>query len=207
MESDYLKLLWNSRKTILRLLEIQKYAVSSYHLSFEDFLEWAEGDSIRTNKEAMTLVLSKERPKPEKVVIMWLADGKLGENIQNVLFRMNKEESNRAIVIVDDGVTPSANALIKNLARKKIRIETSLLRELQFVITDHEYVPEHKLCGPKIKNEILKAYGIKINEMPAIKINDPAIKHLGAYKGQLVQIIRESDTQPGNKIITYRAVV
>jgi len=43
--------------------------------------------------------------------------------------------------------------------------------------------------------------------MPEIKFYDPAIKHLGATKGQLVKITRDSETQPGYKSITYRVVV
>jgi len=204
-----LKMIWKSRVTLLKILTQQGCDTTSYDISWEEFEAWAGNDDMRTNKDAMTLVL--DSPKIQgpfaKIMIIWLADSKLGENIQNVLWKMEKEACNRSIVVVNDGVTPSATALIRNLNRQKIRIETSLLKELQFAVADHEYVPKHEICTAKAKHSILRAYGVKPSQLPAIKIGDPAIKHLGASKNQLIKIVRDSDTQPGKKVITFRTVV
>jgi len=204
---DYIEQLWKSRETLISILKRQKYDVEEYSITLDEFKEWAGNDDIRTIKDALTLILTKELPKQDKLLIMWLGDGKLGENLQMILSKMNYEGCSRSIIIVDVGVTPSAKSLIRNLARKKIFVEVSTMIEMQFSVLDHEYVPLHELCNNTIKNNVLKAYGIKTSQMPEIKFYDPAIKHLGATKGQLVKITRDSETQPGYKSITYRVVV
>ena len=204
--TDYIEQLWRSRETLISILQKQKYDVEEYSITLEEFKEWAGDDDIRTIKDALTLVLSKNKPKKDKLLIMWLGDAKLGENLQMVLSKMNHEGCSRAIIIVDIGVTPSAKALIRNLSRKKTFIEVSTIIETQFSVLDHEYVPPHELCNVSTKSAVLKAYGIKTSQMPEIKSCDPAIKHLGATKGQLVKITRDSETQPGCKAITYRIV-
>lgn len=44
-------------------------------------------------------------------------------------------------------------------------------------------------------------------QLPNIKSDDVMIKYLGAIRGQLIEIIRKSDTDPNSLIISYRFVV
>ena len=198
--------LWKSRETVIKMLITRGYdEAEEYSLDYETFKQWAEeGETdIRAIKEALTLIFIKEK---KNVLVTWLSDAKLGENLQLILSKMGSNIT-RAIVIVDVGVTPSAKAIIKTLAKKKIYIDVFTITETQFNLIDHEYIPKHEIKTKKEKKSLLKAYGITQADMPHIKTTDPVIKYLGATKGQLIKITRESDTQPGYKTIAYRIVV
>jgi len=72
-------------------------------------------------------------------------------------------------------------------------------------ITKHNLVPEHIIISEKDKKELLNRYNIEANQLPKIHDEDPVILSIGAKSGQIVKIIRKSDTA---KIATaYRLVV
>jgi len=72
-------------------------------------------------------------------------------------------------------------------------------------IDKHNLVPEHIIISEKEKQELLKQYNIEANQLPKILDEDPVILSIGAKSGQIVKIIRKSDTA---KIATaYRLVV
>jgi len=58
----------------------------------------------------------------------------------------------------------------------------------------HDLVPKHELLNEKDKEELLKQYGIELKQLPRILVSDPAIKELGAKVGDVVKIVRKSET-------------
>ncbi len=61
-------------------------------------------------------------------------------------------------------------------------------------ITKHEFVPKHIILSEKKKEEVLKEYKIKLKQLPRISISDPVIKILNAKIGDVIKIIRKSET-------------
>ena len=51
----------------------------------------------------------------------------------------------------------------------------------------------------------MKRYKIKENQLPKILTKDPVAKYLGLKKGDVVKIIRDSET--AGKYVTYRITV
>lgn len=72
-------------------------------------------------------------------------------------------------------------------------------------ITKHELVPKHIVLSEKEKEELLKKYGITLRQLPRILLSDPVIKALNAKVGDVVKIIRKSETAGESEY--YRVVV
>jgi DNA-directed RNA polymerase subunit H len=72
-------------------------------------------------------------------------------------------------------------------------------------ILNHELVPKHILLSEKEKEEVMRMYGIKkLTQLPRILKSDPVVKRLNAKPGDLIKIIRKSDT--AKESIYYRVV-
>jgi len=77
--------------------------------------------------------------------------------------------------------------------------------KIEIDITKHELVPEHIILSAEEKKKLLKELKIKLSDLPRIKVNDPAIKHLNPKPGDVVKIIRRSPT--AGEYVYYRVVV
>ena len=114
----------------------------------------------------------------------------------------------RDIPKIDSGILIIAGKLTQQAKQKidevntQIRVEVFTEGELVVNITKHELVPKHILLNPDQKNELLKRYNIKQSQLPKIFVTDPVAKYLGLKRGEVVKIVRVSET--AGKYITYR---
>ena len=67
----------------------------------------------------------------------------------------------------------------------------------------HDLVPEHDIIEDKEIGEIEKEYGINREQLPKIKAGDPAAKAIGARPGDVIRIVRESETAGRHVIFRY----
>jgi DNA-directed RNA polymerase subunit H len=72
-------------------------------------------------------------------------------------------------------------------------------------IEEHSLVPKHEKINDKEKKELLEKYQITVKELPKIMKKDPVVKELGAKPGDVIKIIRKSET--AGQAIFYRCVV
>ncbi|MHC1567359.1 MAG: DNA-directed RNA polymerase subunit H [Candidatus Syntropharchaeia archaeon] len=72
-------------------------------------------------------------------------------------------------------------------------------------LMDHEMVPEHVLLSEEEAEEVLRRYDIKKEQLPKIKASDPIAREIGAKPGDIVKIIRKSQT--AGRSISYRLTI
>ena len=133
----------------------------------------------------------------------YIHDPKLNNNII-----LKFVETMRGLGRIDSGIIIYSGKLTQQAKQKieeintQIRVETFTVGELVVNISRHELVPKHILLNPEEKNELLKRYNIKQSQLPKIFTHDPVAKYLGLKRGDVVKIIRVSET--AGKYITYR---
>ena len=83
-----------------------------------------------------------------------------------------------------------------------IHLEEKMTKKDQLT---HTLVPEHVKLSDKERQELLDKYHVTLRELPKIKKDDPAIRHLELKEGDLVQIQRVSPTAGSS--VFYRGVI
>jgi|694.fasta_scaffold53177_3 DNA-directed RNA polymerase I, II, and III subunit RPABC1 len=203
--SGILEKLWKSRNTILEILEDRGFEIpDSDKLSLEEFIDWAGEDDEKTIRNAMTLLYEKE--DEEKILVYWPIEPSLGTNVKIIYKEMVEKNIKKSIIVINTKVTSQSNKFIRDIAKLNYILYIYTLAETQFNITKHRLVPQHIICTPSEKKKLLADYSINTKQLPCIKSSDVMIRHLGAKKDQIIKIIRDSETQPGYKTISYRVV-
>ncbi|KAF4126637.1 DNA-directed RNA polymerases I, II, and III subunit RPABC1 [Geosmithia morbida] len=108
------------------------------------------------------------------------------------------------IMVTHVALSPAARkslASIEGLAKIECFLEDDLLVN----ITHHELVPRHVVLSRDEKSALLKRYRLKETQLPRILQKDPVARYLGLKRGQVVKIIRTSET--AGRYASYRLCV
>eukprot|EP00923_Selenidium_pygospionis_P008801 GHVN01015045.1.p1 GENE.GHVN01015045.1~~GHVN01015045.1.p1 ORF type:complete len:187 (+),score=35.48 GHVN01015045.1:3-563(+) len=143
----------------------------------------------------------------EKKIIVYFADElakRVGvKPIQDLTEKMEERVIQRAILVTQLPLTPFAKEAVSEAAPKNI-IESFLESDLLVNITRHELVPKHTPLSDAEKAALLSRYKIKETMLPRMMGDDPVARYYGLSKGQVVKIIRPSET--AGRYVTYRYV-
>lgn len=72
-------------------------------------------------------------------------------------------------------------------------------------ISKHSFVPKHIKLTEEEVQDLLTKYNVSIKQLPAIHKTDPSIRELNAKIGDVIKIMRKSQT--AGEYLFYRAVV
>jgi len=125
------------------------------------------------------------------------------KEMRNFIQYVDSNNFHTGIFITLAPVTPSALKIIPTILPKII--ESFQEQELLVNITRHELVPKHVLLSGEEKRQLLKRYRLKETQLPRIQHVDPVSRYLGLRRGQVVKIIRKSET--AGRYATYRLVI
>ena len=114
---------------------------------------------------------------------------------------MKDAKADSGIIVISGQLTSQAKQKMIDI-NYELQVECFNISELMVNITEHSYVPKHILLTKEEKKMLLKRYKIKEHQLPKILTTDPVAKYLGLKKGDVVKIIRDSET--AGKYVTYR---
>ena len=126
-------------------------------------------------------------------------------SVQEYAQRMKEEKVSRAIIVVQQHMTPFARQSLLETERSKYHMEQFHEQELLVNITEHVLVPQHQLLSDDEKKALLERYKVKDGQLPRIQVHDPVARYYGLKRGMVVRIIRPSET--AGRYCTYRVCV
>lgn len=109
------------------------------------------------------------------------------------------------IFITIGPVTTAALRAFEPLADRGITAEHFREEDLLVNITRHELVPKHVLLSDEEKKILLDRYRLRETQLPRIQYGDPVARYLGLKRGNVVKIIRKSET--AGRYASYRWVL
>ncbi|XP_034235597.1 DNA-directed RNA polymerases I, II, and III subunit RPABC1-like [Thrips palmi] len=203
-----IKQLWRVKKTIMQLCHDRGYLVTQDELdeTLDEFKEMYKlnrsvADQPLRNKLRMLFTHSTT---DEKLFVFFSEEKVLRKpNIVGYVQEMQKEQVGKALLIVQDTLTPVAKKAVVDF-NPTYSLEVFLEKELLVNIMDHELVPKHIVLSPQEKEDLFEKYKLNENLLMRMQAFDPVAKYYGLRRGQVVKIIRKSET--AGRYVSYRLV-
>ena len=197
--------LFRIRKTVCKMLNARGYLVAQAELD-RDKDSFTEEFGEDPRRDALTLQFDLREDPTQHIFVFFPDEEKVGvKTIKEYAKRMKDEQVNRAIIVVQQSLTPFARQSLLECQAQKFDSEQFQEAELLVNITDHVLVPEHILLSDEQKRVLLDRYKVKETQLPRIQMHDPVARYFGMRRGQVVRIIRPSET--AGRYVTYRLCV
>jgi DNA-directed RNA polymerase subunit H (RpoH/RPB5) len=195
MQTGQIIEIYNSRKTIIDLLEAQKYDVSQY----KDFGINEVNTLIQTKQ--MDMLLKKTTNDKSVYVKYHLAKSLRPVNIYEYiedLFTLEEilTKKDDLIVIMKDEPNDTIRKTLTDIWEKEgIFIIVINIKRLQYNIMNHQLVPQHIVLSAEEAQEVKKKYNIiDDSQIPEISRFSPVSQVIGLRPGELCRIYRPSKT-------------
>ncbi|KAI8465936.1 MAG: RNA polymerase [Monoraphidium minutum] len=195
--------LYQIRRTCLEMLADRDYLVGEDDLgmTFDQFRE-RFGALGSVSKDQLTLLQQHRDDPSQKIVVFFPDASKVGvKEIKDMSEKMKEEAVHRAILVVAQNLTPFARSVVADMQGKQV-MEVFTEAELLVNITKHTLVPSHRILSPEEKATLLARYKVKEAQLPRIQLSDPVARYYGLQRGQVVRIVRSSET--AGRYVTYR---
>ncbi|KAF0434859.1 RPB5 subunit of DNA-directed RNA polymerase [Gigaspora margarita] len=154
----------------------------------------------------MMFQVQKNDNPNEQLLVVFPDDKPVGvKTLKALCQRMLDTKVSRGIVVFSGTMTAAANKAIQVINTKENRsyeIDTFSEADLMVNITHHQLVPKHYVLSEEEKKTLLAKYRLKETQLPRIQTTDPVAKYYGLKRGQVVKIIRSSETS--GRYVTYR---
>ncbi|CAB4253622.1 similar to Saccharomyces cerevisiae YBR154C RPB5 RNA polymerase subunit ABC27, common to RNA polymerases I, II, and III [Maudiozyma barnettii] len=201
--------LWRTFRTVKEMVRDRGYFITQEEidLSLEDFKANYTNPMGRPERKKMSFQanpIEETIAKFPEMGTMWVEFcDEVGVGVKTMkTFVIHIQEKNyqTGIFVYQNNITPSAMKLVPSIP--PATIETFNEDSLIVNITHHELVPKHIRLSEEEKVELLKRYRLKESQLPRIQRADPVALYLGLKRGEVVKIIRKSETS--GRYASYR---
>ncbi|KAL1915542.1 uncharacterized protein VTP21DRAFT_6666 [Calcarisporiella thermophila] len=207
MEGDFARetvRLWRVYRTIHQLVHDRGYLVSQSELDMDlDSFKMQFARNGEVDRDSLTfLVQKKDDPVKNQLLVFFPKDKSVGVRpIRKYIERMLSQNIPKGIIIYQQNLTPSATRAMNTLG-SKYDLESFAEAELLVNITEHTLVPKHIVLTAEEKRLLLERYRLKETQLPRIQLIDPVARYYGLQRGQVVKIMRPSETS--GRYVSYR---
>lgn len=182
MNSTKISNIYNARKTICTFMKYRGLDISSYeNENINDICEMVEQSQLTMIFDSLTIIFMLDKAIRDSNILNAIKDIPLEHDI---------------IIITKD----IPNQTIKKFMKMQWEIENRFItifgmKQLQYNILEHEFVPQHIKLNPEEKQECLDKYNIKhLHHLPEIGRFDPVAQAIGLKPNDVCKIIRKSKT-------------
>ncbi|KAF8850783.1 RPB5 subunit of DNA-directed RNA polymerase [Acephala macrosclerotiorum] len=218
--------LWRAWRTVHEMVQDRGYELSEAEvkISFEDFKDKFTSDDGSVSRKTMTfsarptsemmrrysnpVTANDPNPASPDIGMIWvefLAESSVGIKQMRAFAQfLTANNYHTGILVTNTNITPAALKIIPAVA-SETRIECFTEADLLVNITHHELVPKHVLLSKEERTALLQRYRLKDTQLPRIQLGDPVARYLGLRRGQVVKIIRKSET--AGRYASYRLCV
>ncbi|EPS63208.1 hypothetical protein M569_11577 [Genlisea aurea] len=205
MEQQQIARLYRIRKTMMEILKDRGYIVADSEIEMtKPQFDERYGENVK--REDLLILRGRCSDPADRIYVFFPDEPKVGvKQIKTYTMKMKEEGIHNAILVVQQNLTPIARTCITETISSVFRLEVFQEAELMFNVTHHVLVPAHRVMSPEEKESLLEKYTVKETQLPRIQITDPIARYYGMKRGQVVKIIRPSET--AGKYVTYRYVV
>ncbi len=154
-------------------------------------------------------------PKIKHKTLVWcfLGGTTVGIVLMNGLYKLMKEKGIDRVITITEGRYTHAVKKAARLRNEEAIKDGAKYKPIEllptsfpvFEIFNHALVPKHEMLTDEEKKQLLSEYKIQPYQIPHITSVDPVVKAIGAIPGDILRIIRKSQT--AGEHITYRYVV
>lgn len=187
-------------RTIKELVRDRGYEVSEEEINIT-LSEFKEIPDVATDRNKVNF--AAYTPGREAGIFVYYADEKsVGiKTMRKFISILDERKLESGILIYSSAMTPSANKVIASMAQQ-FSLEAFQEAELLVNITHHIMVPRHEVMSTEEKKALLARYRLKDTQLPRIQLTDPVARYYGLKRGQVVRIIRPSET--AGRYVSYR---
>ncbi|KAL1561305.1 DNA-directed RNA polymerases II and IV subunit 5A [Salvia divinorum] len=203
LSEEEVRRLFRAMKTLLQMLRDRGYVVTDDEIAMtKDGFTDKYGHNMK--REDLMLIKAK-RDSGQQLYVFFPDEERVGaKTIRTLISRMNDDNVPRAILVSQKNLTPFAKKMMKEVATKFL-LEVFQEAELQVNVHHHELVPPHQVLTAEEKTTLLAKYTVKETQLPRIQVTDPVARYHGLKAGDVVKILRPSET--AGRYITYRYAV
>lgn len=200
---ENIKKMWKVSRTLHEMLVDRGFTellTGEKAQSFEDFKQ--KHVTFGLVDKGSLQVVAFNRSKNAFILVHFFVDTSISvKHIEKIQEKLISGKITHCILVYPKTVTSQTK---KEIERTRSRFSMELFAEDDLVlnVTRHEMMPKHEVLSSEEKIKFLKASHLVIGQLPRILASDPVCKYYGAKRGDIIRIIRKSET--AGKYVMFR---